>query len=134
MGGGGMGVPKFTGDPYLVTDAAGSPPAEAEVLLQTGGGVRGIRLNLADQTLGSWMGSGLDITDYDFRLDTISGSLNSIGTQAADTWITGFANMYWGVREAGSGVTTFTGTLRVRPTGGGADIDTAGVVLNAETV
>ncbi len=125
---------EFLGAPYLVTDAAAGPPAEAEIQLQADGDVRGVRLNLPDFDDGTWYTSPELMSDYDFRLDTTSGSLNSPGTQAADTWINGFANMYWGVRENGSGITAFNGTLRVRPAGGGADISTAIVSLSAETV
>lgn len=129
--------PAFTSDPYFIVDAAGGPPAEAELQLLSTGNVRSIRLNLPDTTIGTWdngQGGVLTISDYDFLMATTSGSLNSPGSQLADTWITGFSSMYWGVREDGAGITNFTGTLRMRPTGGGADIDTASVSLQAETV
>ncbi len=132
-GGGGSNV-NFTGDPYFVIDASAGPPAEAEIQLTAAGGVNGLRLNLPDQLIGSWFTLPELMSNYDFRLDTTSGSLSSPGSQSADTWINGFPNMFWGVRENGVGISSFTGTLRVRPAGGGADIDTASVSLQAETV
>lgn len=127
--------PEFSSGFFTVNDAAAGPPAEAEIRLnQSGNSVNGIRLNLPDSLLGTWGSGLLDITDYDFRWDITSGSLNSPGSQAGNTWITGFDGMYWGVRENGSGITACNGTLRVRPAGGGADFDTAIVSVVAETV
>lgn len=125
-------VPEFTGDPYSVTDIVLPPTdAGARIQLLANGNVQGFRDNGADPILGTW-GAGLTISDYDFRWDIISGSLSYTGTQAGNTWITGFANMYWGVEETGIGISQCTGTLRVRPTGGGSDFDTASVSVTAE--
>lgn len=135
-GEGGAGDPAFTGDPYNVTDITLPPTdAGARILLQGDGDIQALRDQGADPVIGTWdngQGGILDITDFDFRLDTISGSLGYSGGEAADTWISGAANIYWGVQETGVGITSFTGTFRIRPAGGGSDFDTASVSLTAE--
>ncbi len=130
----GGGLPAFTSDPYFVLDSAGAPPAQASIGLLSGGNVRALKLNSADLTIGTWQGGALTMSDYDFQMTTITGVLSATGTQLANIWINGFNGMFWGIREIGFGVDSYSGTLRVRPAGGGADIDTAGVLLNAETV
>lgn len=125
--------PRFTGDPFNASDFAIPPTdAGARILLQGDGDVQRVLDNGADPVIGTWGDGTLNITDYDFRLDTTSGSLNYPGTQAADVWVSGAANIYWGVEETGIGAQNFTGTLRVRPSGGGSDFDTASVSLTAE--
>jgi hypothetical protein len=124
--------PEFTSDPYNVSDFA-IPPDDASAsiqLNQTSNRVRQLRTDSPDGDIGFWGDGTLIITDWDFRLDTSIGNLD-IG-QAADVWIVGFNGMFWGVQETGMSTEIFTGTLRVRPTGGGADIDTAPVSLTAE--
>ncbi len=129
----GGGSPSFASDPYSVADFVAAPgTSRAELEIRSAGNViHRERLNLPSGTIGTW-GSGLTISDYDFRIDTSAGAPDSPGTEAADTWISGFDGMYWGC-EVASGTSNFSGTLRVRPAGGGADIDTATVAINAES-
>lgn len=137
LSGGGVpsGNPAFTSKPYQVDDIALPPlDAAASVELRGNGQVWELRRQFGDQQIGRWdnnLGT-LTISDFDFRMDTVTGTLNRPGTQAADTWINGFSNMFWGVREFGIGVEFFEGNLRVRPAGGGSDFDIVGVELRAE--
>ena len=91
-----------------------------------------IRDNDTDTQIGRWdNGLGtLTIGDYDFRMDTSSGNIDR--GQSADTWINGFHLMSWGVEETGTGIQNWSGTIRVRPAGGGSDHDTASGTLQAE--
>jgi hypothetical protein len=81
--------------------------------------------NLGD--FGTW-GSPLSTytrADYDFRCDKVSGDDLDTGTgDAQDTWHAGSSLISFQLAQA-SGVKTFTGTLRMRPTGGGSDIGEA---------
>lgn len=124
-------TPSFLSDPYAIFDATGTPSlSRASLRLDADGKVRQIRQNQADGDIGFW-GSGLTISDYDFMMEQITGSVSAVGTQALDVWIQGFGGMYWGV-ETTFGTPNFTATLRVRPFGGGADFDTAFCDVNAE--
>ncbi len=120
---------------FFVVDAAPGPPAEAEIrLISVANAVEQVRLNLPDGIIGSWGTGSLDISDYDFQFQILAGSLNSPGTQPGNTWINGFAGMYWGVRENGFGVSSCQGNLLIRPAGGGATIDSTLANVQAETV
>ena len=128
--------PMFTGDPYFGVDAAGFPPSEIYLELQADGDIWIRRLNLPDSLVGSWdngQGGILDANDYDFRFDITSGGLSYGPSDPAGTWING-GGLAWGLRENGFGIENVSGTLRMRPAGGGVDIDVAAVSLNAETV
>ncbi len=130
----GPSLPNFNASSYAIFDSS-LPPVDAGCYLrldQSSNQIYRYRKNQSDGPIGSWGNGSLTIGDYDFRIDTITGSPNYSGTQAADTWINGFNLMYWGVEETGIGISSFTGTLRVRPAGGGADIDTAGYSAFAE--
>jgi len=126
--------PVFESDPYDIFNGQSSPTdAGAEMEIQADGDVFSFRTPGVNFRVGGWGNPSLDISDFDFRLDTISGTLNFPGSDAADTWIAGSTIPRWGVEETGFGTTTFTGTLRVRPSGGGDDFDTAAVSLEAES-
>lgn len=125
--------PMFSGDPYNLTDLGLPPiePAVCDIQLRSNGTVWNIRNTLPSQQVGRWdagLGS-LDIADYDFQLEKVLGDIGRGESQ--NSWIQGFGGMYWGVFETGFGSEEFVGTLRVRPTGGGADFDTASVALTA---
>lgn len=125
--------PQFSAAAYNIEDNFGSP-AEASIEIDADGGIESV-LNAGNQgDIGRWDGNAsLTKSDYEFRLDTISGTLNAPGSAAADTWISASASTdTWGIIQIGSGIKIFNGTLRVRPAGGGADIDTATVTLTAD--
>lgn len=120
--------PRFTSDPYSVfafTLAPGLSAAKLE--LRSNGEIWGVRISGADILVGRWDNSlgTLTIGDYDFRCDKTSGAdLNSDLSQ--NTWHAGVNLMKFGV-EVTNGTRIFGGTIRVRPTGGGADFDSATV-------
>ena len=128
------GNPQFVSDPYLVSDFKLAPGlACAKLELNSDGTIRGVRCGFSSFALGRWDNSlgTLTIGDYDFRVDKITGdSLNS--DLAQDTWFAGRHLMKFGIDISG-GTKNFEGTIRVRPTGGGADFDTASVNLSAES-
>jgi len=73
----------------------------------------------------------LDIADYDFRLDVSSGAVNGVQTLASEVWHPGSGPLIVFSTTRNFGESTVIGTLRVRPTGGGGDIDTVGLTLFA---
>jgi hypothetical protein len=75
---------------------------------------------------GAAVGDGFEVI-----LATISGTL-SVGT--ADVYQALTADRTYEVSQTGAGVKTFTGTMRIRPVGGGADLDTAAISLQATVV
>lgn len=126
MGGGSTAnEPRFTGGNFVANDFA-TPPFEATAEIELlGDGTVWRRLGQgSDAQIGRWdNGLGtLTIGDYDFRADIVAGSPNSPGSESANVWIVGHV-MRWGVEEDAA-ISNFNFTLRVRPTGGGADYDT----------
>jgi hypothetical protein len=131
--GGGIAVPLFTDDPYGLLDSY-PQPATARIEMSADGAIEGFKGGGSIGDIGRWDGGSgsLDRSDYDFRLDHISGSLS--GTcDSQDVWIAGSTAPSWCVHVAVPiGLERFEGTLRVRPSGGGADFDTANVQLEAD--
>ena len=122
------GDPAFVSDPYTVIDFRLTPAtACAKLELRANGEIWGIRCGLSSFLEGRWDNSlgTLTIGDYDFRVDKTGGDdLNSDLSQNA--WHAGVNLMKFGVEVSDSTI-SFQGTIRVRPTGGGADLDSATV-------
>jgi hypothetical protein len=133
------GDPRFTNDPYNVQSFT-MPPTEPDALagieIDADGGIESFLSSVEGGNqgdIGRWdNGLGtLDIADYDFRFDVTSGAVNGISF-AANTWHPGSGGLINFSVTENFGVQTATGTLRMRPAGGGADIDTASLTLGAE--
>jgi hypothetical protein len=110
------------------------PPADALAGIEIDADGTIDRVTQAGNTPNVWtwaVGSGFDANDYDFMFDISVGALDGIG-DPGNVWINGGGTIFWLVQETGIGTTTCTGTLRIRPAGGGGDIDTAGSSLSAE--
>lgn len=131
----GIPQPAFVSDPFTVFDSVPGGPAQAGIEIDGDGGVEAIKEAGNQGDIGRWDNNlSLTKSDYQFRLDTTSGTLNAPGTDPADTWLTASTGTdFFGIRELAS-IKVFSGTLRVRPSGGGADFDTASVSLSADTV
>lgn len=130
------GDPRFTSDPYVVIDFRVFPTdALAGIEIDSDGGIEAFKSSGNQGDIGRWdNGLGtLDRADYDFRLDIISGSANWSGSDAVNTWIAGTSLIAWAAEELGFGEESFSATLRIRPTGGGADFDTASVTCTASS-
>lgn len=119
-----MGSPEFTDDPYLVQEQ--STPigicginfsGDGHIYEFDNGGIGGI--------IGDWDSTGLlDIADYDFRADPVSTDTILVLPYQQNIWHFG------GIGPPSFHIATGTnkfwiGTIRIRPTGGGADIDTS---------
>lgn len=111
------GGPRFTGGPYEVLDFD-TPPglALSGIEIDADGGIEGFNDssgNLGD--IGRWdNGLGtLTKSDYQFRLDVISGILAS-GSDATDTWLPASAGLNSWFASTSFGIRDFEGTLRVR--------------------
>ncbi len=129
--GGAPASPMFTGDPF---DVFSFDPTEAEagIHIASDGDIESFTEAGPGPDLGTWDGGGSFVkADYDFRADKISGigSLNSPNLQSI--WYPGSGSISFKVIT--TSVKNWTGTLRMRPTGGGADIDTAPLHLEADS-
>ena len=121
---------------YIVGDDMPSPDdARAIIELRANGEVWAVRLNAADNQLGTWVtGSGFDANDYDFQWQQLGSNPNwGGGDPSPNIWVNGGATIAWGAEETGLGTYIAGGTLLVRPAGGGSTIDSSGVSLNVDT-
>jgi hypothetical protein len=121
---------------YIVSDIALNPlDARAIVEIQADGDVFARRLQGSDFLLGTWVtGTGFDANDFDFQWQQLGNNPNwGPGDPSPNIWVNGGGAISWGAEETGLGTYIASGTLLVRPAGGGATIDSAGVSLNAES-
>lgn len=76
--------------------------------------------------VGTWATGTFTATDYDVMLeDNLGGVAVGSGSLAYDTWYQMSGTRAWWSAVPGTGDRRVKGTWRIRPTGGGADIDTA---------
>lgn len=126
------GSPMFTGDPYNVFDTY-PQPAIAGIEIDVDGGIEGFKGagNIGD--IGRWDGGGSFVrADYDFRVDLTTGTLSN-DWDAEGVWHPGTSLVSFGVHvPVPIGLKRAIGTLRMRPTGGGVDIDTAPIQLEGD--
>ena len=130
----GPSMPFFTGPtPYLEADSYPAP-ATAGIEVDADGGVETFTSAGNQGDIGRWDGGGsFNAADYDFRMDFISGTLDG-ASDPLGVWLnSGFGVIgAWFVQVEIFGINNFQGTLRMRPAGGGADIDTKLVQLFSE--
>ena len=124
---------EFIPNAYNFFDFRLGAAAEAGIRTQSDGTIDRLDSNSPQADVGTWYTGGATAADYDIRLDYVSGDHINSG-DAEDTWFNANSQRSWSVVAAmGFNTEVFSGTLRVRPTGGGADIDTATVDLSANT-
>lgn len=131
MGGGPGFSIQFSAANYQVNDF-GIPPGDARstINLNGNGNIEMTRLNASNGVIGTWAtGTGFDPNDYDVMWQSSGSNPNWGPSDPIDTWINGSVGVMgiWGEEETGIGSSSANGTLRIRPAGGGADIDTATV-------
>jgi hypothetical protein len=127
----------FSDSGWAIQDEAVAPTdARCIIELRANGQIWAVRLNAADNQLGTWWtGAGLDANDYDFQWQQLGNNPNWPGGSASpNIWVNGGGTIAWGVEELGTGAVIASGTMLIRPAGGGATIDSAGVSLNCDTV
>lgn len=113
-------------------------PAQADMRINGDGTIDRLILGSPTQ-LASWIQNPLpsfDPTDFDFRLDLITGVLRA-ASDSTGVWIAGGAGVIatWGQEELSPpGIDMWTGTFRMRPSGGGADLITTGVSGGVESL
>lgn len=117
---------------YAGEDVAPNPTDALSTITLNPSNLITVAGNAQSQT-GQWFWNSANPADYDLRLDPTVGTFNWAPGDLVNTWINGASAMSWGVEETGLGITTATGTLRIRPAGGGADISTASLTLTAES-
>ena len=125
--------PMFTGDPFQAQDF-GFGFVEAGIEIDADGGIEAFNSggNLGD--IGRWDGGGSFVrADFDFRADKSSGFGNLDAPFVQSVWYAGSSLISFKVSNSFS-VDNWSGTLRMRPTGGGSDIDTASLQLTAEGI
>ena len=124
--------PMFSGDPYWVFDFEFIGMAKAGIRIRNDGIIEEYDSNGIQSLSGRWDGGGsFNIADYDFRFNKFSGDLDGPFTDGI--WYPGSGAQIDFYVET-SGVQNATGSLLMRPAGGGVTIDTADVTLDAETV
>lgn len=131
--GAGAAVPEFSGDPYTELDFQIFPnDARAGIEVDADGAIETYIQAGNQGDAGRWDGNNsLNKADYQFRMDTVSGS--TTGGDATDTWLAASGGLNsWEVFEGGLGVESFSGTLRVRlAVSPFTEYDSASVTLNA---
>jgi hypothetical protein len=132
-------APLFTKSLFLVVSFT-SPPTEPDALagieIDADGAIEAFKSSVEGGNqgdIGRWDGGCgiLDIADYDFRYDVTIGAVNGI-SYSSGVWHPGSGGLINFSVTENLGVQTATGTLRVRLAGGGADIDTCTLTLEAE--
>jgi hypothetical protein len=122
---------------WAIQDEAVAPTdARCIVELRADGEVWAVRLNAADNQLGTWVnGNGWDPNDYDFQWQQLGNNPNWPGGSASpNIWVNGGGTIAWGVEELGTGAVIASGTMLIRPAGGGATLASTGISLNCDTV
>lgn len=131
------GAPAFVSDPYSVSSFSlfptGPNPAFAGIEIDADGGIeRNVHTSFPSD-IGRWDNGlfTLNKADFQFRLDTIGGSID-VG-DATDVWLPASAGLnYWRIEES-FGYQIFTGTLRVRlATSPFTEYDSASLTLETE--
>jgi len=119
-------APLFTSSPWFVGDSYPSP-ALAGIEIEADGTITRFTSTTSNILVGRWDGGCgiLDRADYDFRADRISGAADFDGANKESIWYSGVGLVAYSLLFVGFGVKSISSTLRVRPTGGGVDIDTA---------
>lgn len=135
QGGGAPFTVEFSAASWAAGDF-GLPPGDArcEVQLRANGDVWIQRLNGSDGAVGTWVtGSGFDANDYDFQWQQVGNNPNwGPGDPSPNIWVNGGGTIVWAAEETGIGTYIASGTLLIRPAGGGSTIDSAGISLSAE--
>jgi hypothetical protein len=128
-------APMFTSSSILVEDSCIEPcVATAGIYINADGTIRSFIGGEPAVLDSRWDGGCgiLDRADYDFRFDCTFGFCNLISSDIDGVWVPGTALITFGVTK-NIGIFEAIGTLRIRPTGGGVDIDTVPLHLTAET-
>lgn len=135
MGSGAGFTVEFSNASWALGDF-GIPPGDArvEVRILATGQVWVQRLNGSDGVIGTWVtGTGFDANDYDFQWQQVGNNPNwGPGDPSPNIWVNGGGSITWGAEETGIGSYIASGTLLIRPAGGGSTIDSAGIQLTAE--
>jgi hypothetical protein len=101
-------------------------PANAGIEIEADGTITRFTSTTNNILIGRWDAGGpLVRADYDFRADRISGAGDFDGANKKGIWYPGSSLVAFSLLFVGFGVKNIDATLRMRPTGGGADIDTA---------
>ena len=119
-------APLFTSDPFQAFDSYPSP-ANAGIEIEADGTITRFTSTTNNILIGRWDGGcgSLDRADYDFRADRTGGSGDFDGFWKEGIWYPGSGLISFSLLFTGFGIKRIFYTLRMRPTGGGVDIDTA---------
>jgi len=125
-------TPQFIGDPYEAFDSYPSP-ARPGIEIETDGTITRFTSTTNNILIGRWDGGcgTLNMADYDFRIDGGPGTPDPI-EYPEGVWHPGVNTIFWLLNVVGSGLQIYTGTIKIRPTGGGDTIDIATVTIEAD--
>jgi len=109
---------------FSVNDSYPSP-ALAGIEIEAGGTVTRFTSTANNILIGRWHTNctGINRADYDFRADRTAGSGDFGGANKSGIWYPGTSLVAYSLSFSGFGIKTISANLRMRPTGGGADID-----------
>lgn len=127
-------TPSFSAGTFNVVDLALPPnDARAVIQLRTNGQVWAERQDGPDFQLGTWITGTFNPADWEARFTPNVGSL-SWGPSDSITpfWNNLGSQRNWGEEETGIGVEFCSGTIDIRPAGGGAIVTTCTANLSAE--
>ena len=110
-------------DVNVVVSNTSPTTSNASITLNSTGG-----WTTTDAQSGNWLAGSNNGAAYDVRATLNSGSAGGSGF---GTWLQLNANRSWSQGQVAVGSTTSNITLEIRPTGGGANLDTATIDLTA---
>ena len=116
----------FISDPFAAFDSY-PVPANAGIEIEANGTITRFTSTANNILIGRWDGGcgTLDRADYDFRADRTGGTGDFDGANKQGIWYPGTSLIAYSLFFNGFGIEQIFYTLRMRPTGGGVDIDTA---------
>ena len=128
-------VVAFTNDPYSLSIFDSPGPVNVQFVIYADGRVEEEINGGFPNLIGTW-GVGVNGSDYDFFFDQQSPGGPNMGLSQVNAWFNGSGGSSevarWGCEDAGGGFQETDCILRIRPAGGGADLATADVHMDAE--
>lgn len=125
----------FAHTSYTSFDLRVGAVAESGFETKSNGWINKIDSNSPESNVSTWYLSANFPVDYEIMMQYNSGAhINGDSSLNEDQWYTGNILRTWYMQaEIGTNDNDFAGTWRIRPAGGGGDIDTASVDMRAVT-
>lgn len=127
--------------PSYLSSVIDSIPCNTQIWLDYDGSIYEDVNGGGDNLIGSWALPILSVAavDYDLMWDDQGPDSPNMGLSPINTWLAGVGGAgsggewaRWGAEDAGGGAVDMNGILRIRPSGGGADVTTADMQMTAQ--